>query len=126
MADWVTDIYEAILLRSIKDLRNSVDYSRPGYSRHIGPEVREWFASDAGFDDGELFSFACCCSVLNTCHHKVRRWLSPWMTPLYPDRAVDKPVDRFVLIFPSTMYIKPKAYRLHITMEPISIYREAV
>lgn len=79
--DWITDLYEAVLLRALLDLKNSTDYSRKGYSQRIGPEIREWFLSGETWDDGHLFSFLTCCDVLKVCPDRLLRKIRPFLNP---------------------------------------------
>ena len=83
-SDWVTDLYEAVLLRALLDLKHSSDYAKKGYSQRIGPEIREWFNSEESWDEDHLFSYLTCCDVLKVCPDRLRKRIAPFLNPKNP------------------------------------------
>jgi len=75
---WVIDLCEAILLRAMRDLIETADYSLRR-SRVVGPEVRRWFS--LGEDDPHPLSFHSCCDAVGLAPSYVLKRLKPWMTP---------------------------------------------
>lgn len=68
LLDGEKDLYAAIVLQALQDVRIYRDYSHKVY-RHYGSRARAWFASDVL----SPFSFRHCCQVLGYDTEEIRK-----------------------------------------------------